>query len=78
MAIGCDLIGSKMSMAASKTLDLELTPVGVKASSKNSGRIMIIPFANIKGIEMMKESAPCVAGDETLEAPKRSRQTKSQ
>lgn len=52
MVVGVDLIGSKTSMAASKTLVLELTPMGVRAVSSNSGRIILIPYTNIKGIEL--------------------------
>lgn len=71
MAIGCDLIGSKMSMAASRTLELELLPVGVKAYSKNSGRVIVIPFGNIKGIEMFPEDG------QVAEVPKRGRPFKT-
>jgi hypothetical protein len=51
MHIGVDLIGSKTSLAASKTTVLTLTDVGVHAVS-GSGRKILIPFSNIKGIEL--------------------------
>lgn len=53
MVVGCDLVGSKMSMAQSKNLELEVTPLGVRAVSKGSGRHILIPFTNIKGIELV-------------------------
>lgn len=52
MAIGVDLIGSKTSMKASATLELEVTPLGVKCVSKGSGRTVLIPWPNIKGVEL--------------------------
>lgn len=52
MVVGVDLIGSKMSMAHSRTLELEVTPLGIKALSKNSGRTILIPWTNIKGVEL--------------------------
>lgn len=76
MAIGCDLIGSKMSMASSKNLSLELTTVGVKAYSQGSNRTIIIPFANVKGIEMFPETNEVIDEDAPstdLQTPKRGR-----
>jgi hypothetical protein len=52
MHIGVDLIGSKTSLAASKHLVLTLTDLGVHANSSVSGRKILIPFSNIKGIEL--------------------------
>jgi hypothetical protein len=50
---GYDAIGSKMSMQASKTLELEFTPYGIKGFSKNSNRTIFIPWTNIKGAELL-------------------------
>ena len=58
MAVGVDLIGSATSLAASKTMDLELIEAGVLATSLKSGRVMLIPFSNIKGLELMPEAKP--------------------
>jgi hypothetical protein len=55
MAIGCDLIGSKTSLAADRSTDLKLSEVGVLAISKSSDRQILIPFSNIKGIELIDE-----------------------
>lgn len=52
LAIGVDLIGSKMSMAASKNIDLEATPIGIRMFSKASNRTVIIPYSNVKGFEL--------------------------
>lgn len=61
MAIGCDLIGSQTSMVASRNLDLELTDLGVIAYSKKSNRTILVPFSNIKAMELMPEVASVVA-----------------
>lgn len=55
MAIGVDLIGSKMSMQASKTLELEVMPLGIIAKSKKSNRHILIPWTNIKGVELLPQ-----------------------
>lgn len=55
MAIGVDLIGSKTSMAESRTMQLEATAIGIKMTSKNSGRIVVIPYSNVKGFELYPE-----------------------
>lgn len=52
MVVGCDLIGSKMSMAASKAVDIDVTALGAIARSKNSNRTILIPWTNIKGLEI--------------------------
>ena len=56
MAIGCDLIGSKTSMAASKNVELWLTRGGIECFSKGSNRTIFVPFANIKGVELYSET----------------------
>lgn len=56
MAIGCDLIGAKTSMAASNNVTLELTSLGVVAFSKKTNRTYMVPFSNIKGLELFTES----------------------
>lgn len=56
MVVGVDLIGSKMSMAASKNIKLEVTPIGIVAVSKGSGRTILIPWTNIKGCELYTNS----------------------
>ena len=67
MAIGVDLIGSKMSMASSRTVDLEATAVGIRCTSKGSGRVIVIPYSNVKGFEMYPEPAdPKLAGEGDL------------
>jgi hypothetical protein len=55
LAVGLDLIGSKMSVAASANLELTELPYGVQAYSKGSNRTIIIPWTNIKGLELIAE-----------------------
>lgn len=49
---GLDLIGSKMSLSH-KHGDLEVTPIGIKVVSRKTNRIVIIPWGNIKGAEIL-------------------------
>lgn len=52
MVVGVDFIGSKTSMSASRNLELEVTPLGIKAFSKSTGRLVLIPWTNVKGAEL--------------------------
>ena len=52
MHAGCDLIGAKRSMAASKNIELYEGKAGVEMLSKGSSRIVVIPYANITGYEL--------------------------
>ncbi len=52
MVVGVDLVGSKTSMAASRNLSLEVTPLGIKCVSEKSARTILIPWTNIKGAEL--------------------------
>ena len=54
MAIGCDLIGSKMSLA-NKENSMTLCSAGVHIVSLKTKREMFIPFDNIKGLELEPE-----------------------
>lgn len=56
MAIGVDLIGAKLSMADSRTMDLEATAIGIKMTSKKSNRVIVIPYSNVKGFELFPEA----------------------
>lgn len=53
MVVGVDLIGAKTSLSTSKNMELEVTPLGIKAYSKNSNRTVLIPWTNIKGAELL-------------------------
>ena len=55
MAVGLDLIVSKTSLHASK-YDIEATPVGIQAKSRASGRVIVIPYSNVRGFELLPES----------------------
>lgn len=54
MAIGCDLIGSKMSISDKENIMVICTS-GVHVTSKKTRREMFIPFDNIKGLELEPE-----------------------
>jgi hypothetical protein len=55
LAVGCDLIGSNMSLSAERGTILELTPYGVEVRSKKTKRVIGITFANIKAMEFYPE-----------------------
>lgn len=52
---GLDLVGSKMSMN-NRDAELEVTPIGMKVTSIKTKRIILIPWANIKGVELLPQS----------------------
>ena len=52
LGLGLDLIGSKTSVS-NKEAELEITPFGVKMTSKKTGRVILLPFANVKGCELL-------------------------
>lgn len=52
---GLDLIGSTKSIMSSDRAILWLLPYGVKMYSKKTGRIIIVPFSNIRGLELLNE-----------------------
>ena len=49
---GLDLIGSQ-STVNHKNARLEVTPIGVKMTSKKTNRIVLLPWSNIKGCELL-------------------------
>lgn len=51
MGIGVDLLGAKLSLDGRKTGDLHLTRIGIVAVSNKAKRVVIIPWANIRGVE---------------------------
>lgn len=53
LGIGVDLLGSMMSLNCTRGNELEVTPIGIKASSKKTGRVVLIPWANVRGVELM-------------------------
>lgn len=57
---GLDLIGAKTSVSA-RLGEIEATPLGAKVTSKKTGRVILIPWANVKGCELLpmpKEKEP--------------------
>jgi len=53
MAIGLDLIGSKTSVD-NRRATMTLQPWGVLCVSKETGKTIGIPWANVKGFEILK------------------------
>lgn len=54
MHAGVELIGSRTSMAYKPGKnELEVTALGVKAWSKETNRTVLVPWANIRGCELM-------------------------
>ena len=56
LAIGVDLIGSKMSISASKNVELTELAHGIQCHSKATNRIIVIPFSNVKGYECFPDA----------------------
>jgi len=50
---GLDLIGSK-STIGSRDAEIEVTPIGMKVTSKKTKRCILIPYANVKGAELIQ------------------------
>lgn len=53
LGIGVDLLGSALSLQSRKGNELEVTPMGVLATSGKNGRRIIIPWANIRACELL-------------------------
>lgn len=53
LGIGIDLLGSAMSLNNRKGNELEVTSLGVEATSKKFGRVVLIPWSNIRGLEFI-------------------------
>jgi len=52
---GLDLIGSVMSVHA-RNAELEVIHHGIRMVSKKNKRVIVIPWANIKGYEEIQEA----------------------
>lgn len=58
---GLDLIGAKTSMNH-RVAEMEATPLGVMIVSKKTKRRILVPWANVKGCELMPEPGEVVKG----------------
>lgn len=67
---GLDLVGSKLSFAASRNIELTELPHGVQVYSRGSNRTIVIPYSNLKGYE-------CFPPEASTEAPKSAPTTKT-
>ncbi len=56
---GLELIGSKSSIN-NRESEVEVTPIGCKVVSRKTKRIVLIPWSNIKGVELLPEVAETV------------------
>lgn len=57
---GLDLIGSRLSVQAKKGNVLTEEAMGIRIVSGETGRVVVIPYANVKGYELLleKDAAP--------------------
>lgn len=55
LAIGTDLLASATSLNSKRGNLLEVTPLGIKARSAKSGRVILIPWTNIRAAELMPD-----------------------
>ena len=51
---GLELIGSKTSIH-SREAEMEIVPFGIKVTSKKTKRVILLPWANVKGCELLPE-----------------------
>lgn len=62
LAVGVDLIGSKTSLQGGRNYELTANAIGIRALSKATGRVIFIPYTNVKAFEQMPdEVAPKTA-----------------
>lgn len=52
---GLDLIGSKTTISH-KDAEIEVTPIGMRITSKKTKRVILVPYANVKGAELFPAS----------------------
>lgn len=52
---GLELIGSKTTVTQ-KESEIEVTPIGLKLRSKKTKRIILLPWSNVKGVELLPEA----------------------
>lgn len=58
LGVGTHLISSKESLAASRGNTLEVTPMGVLAISGKNNRKILIPWANVRAVELQPDPKP--------------------
>jgi len=58
LGLGVDLLGSRMSLNASRGNTLKLHEFGVIATSGKNGRRVLVPWSNIKGVELFSDETP--------------------
>ncbi len=52
---GVELMGSKASAQTGRFGEVEVTPMGVKCTSFKSKRTVLVPWANVTGVELFYE-----------------------
>jgi hypothetical protein len=52
LGLGVDLLGSALSLNSRTGNILEVTPLGIKAISKKTNRVVLVPWANIRAAEL--------------------------
>jgi hypothetical protein len=58
---GLDLIGSKTTVS-NRDAEIEVTPIGMRMKSKKTKRVILLPWSNVKGAELLP-----TADDEVVE-----------
>ena len=49
-----ELMAAKTSVQAAGS-EMEVTPLGVKVTSRKNGRLILVPWSNIKGLELYSD-----------------------
>jgi hypothetical protein len=69
MYAGLDLIGSKTTVSH-REAEIEVTSIGCRIRSKKTKRTLIIPYSNIKGVELL----PALELDPDIDGPEEEEQ----
>lgn len=76
LGIGTHHLGSKTSLQAVKGNELECTEFGVIAKSGKNGRRILIPWPNVRALELMPEQRNEVVEEISSEPVRRGRKPK--
>lgn len=50
--VGCHLMGQTLTLSASRGSTLQLAQMGVLATAVSTGRVVLLPWANLKAVEI--------------------------
>jgi len=57
LGIGTTYLGKSQTLSATRGTELEVTPIGVIAKSGKNQRRVLIPWSNVRAVELEKETS---------------------